>query len=77
MFRLGDFPFTQFQVVTAFTNQAFYMFLKIQMAQITEFIGKNSCNWKECVDRIHLNRVPEENLKILVKRERGLGGHLK
>jgi len=47
------------------------------MAQVTELIEKNSCNWKECVDRICLNRVPKENIKILVKRERGLGGHLK
>jgi hypothetical protein len=37
----------------------------------------NSYNWKECVGRIRLNRVPKENLKILVKRERGLVGHLK
>jgi len=38
MFKLGDFPFTWFQVVTVFTNPAFYMFLKIQIAQITESI---------------------------------------
>jgi hypothetical protein len=38
---------------------------------------ENSCNWKERVDRMRLNGVPKENLKILVKRERGLRGHLK
>ena len=40
MFKLGDFPCTRLQVVTAFTNAGFYMFLKMQMAQLTEFIGK-------------------------------------
>ena len=53
------------------------MFLKIQMAQVTELVEGNSCNWNEYVDRIRLNRVLKENLKILVKRERGLGGRLK
>jgi hypothetical protein len=40
MFKLRDFPFTWFQIVAAFTNPAFYMFLKIQMAQITELTGR-------------------------------------
>jgi uncharacterized protein YehS (DUF1456 family) len=65
MFKLGDFPFTWFQVVTVFTNPPFYMFLKIQMAQITEFIKKkNSCTWKECGDKIQLNRVRKLNVII-------------
>jgi hypothetical protein len=67
MFRLGDFPFTWFKAVTAFTEQAFYMVLKIVISQIAEFIENESCRWKECVTELAITGLQKNVLTELAR----------